>query len=189
MGVWGWLQVLISRATTSTRILPQVEAAGKEFTPSQRYTDGGIRSFVWNLLEFSLSICLSLFLSPDLWSMWRGMARLVLHWGRLPGASQTGGHRAEQGPWMGKGVSILPCAEYRGGRERMGNKGSTSSFSPVFPLSGSRCHLRAPLGTRQTDTVRAWRCFLCVSSGSCVLLSALGSRSEQGSILQRLGII
>lgn len=59
----------ISRACMGTNASTG-EAAGNEC-----YTDGGICSFVWNLLDFPLNFCLSLFLSPDLWSMWRGMAK------------------------------------------------------------------------------------------------------------------
>ena len=52
-------------------------------------------------------------------------------------------------------VSILPCAKYRGGRRGWATGGLILLLFPKrFPLSGSRCHLRATLGTRQTDTAR-----------------------------------
>lgn len=52
-------------------------------------------------------------------------------------------------------VSILPRAECRGGRRVWAtSRLKLLLFAKLFPLSGSRCHLRTPLGSRQTDTVR-----------------------------------
>lgn len=190
MGVWEWLQVLISRACTGT------DTSTGRGCWQRVYTFSALHGW-WHPL-----ICLKpLRFFPKHLSFSLPFSRFMVNvtWDGKDLSFTEEGYQVhprlvvivlnKDREW--EKVSILPCAEYRGGRRGWATSGLTLLLFPkCFPLSGSRCHLRAPTGNKTDRYCQArWRCFLCVSSGSCVLLSALGSQIWVGSILQRLGII
>lgn len=77
-GSWKWMPGQLA-VPARVLICPQVEMTCHVWwwlhksSLSECYTDGGIHSS--DLLNSSLKMCLSLFLSLDLWSTWHGMAK------------------------------------------------------------------------------------------------------------------
>lgn len=143
--VWEGLQVLISRACTGTDTSTGRRLLAKSLHLSQR-TDGGIRSFVWNSLRIFLNICLSLFLSPDLWSMWRDGKDLSFTGGRLPGIPDWC-HRVEI-TWLWMEKARASFHKWTWVYERMAMCFTTLLLFQSGVSMAPDAHLRAPTGNK-----------------------------------------
>lgn len=181
MGVQRWYRYWLAEPA-QVLILPQVEAVAK-FTPSQRYGWWHPLICLKPLRFFPKHLSFSLPFS-------RFMVNVVGCTRACPSLRKA--TRCIPDWWSscwtrtvnGKGEHPSMCRIQEAGED--GQQGLTLLLSQSVSPKWLQMPSQGPTGNKTDRYCQArWRCFLCVSSGSCVLLSALGSQIWAGSILQK----